>query len=194
MAGRAAENTVRIIAGSWRGRRLAVADVDGLRPSGDRIRETLFNWLAPHLPGARVLDLFAGSGVLGFEALSRGADFATLVEKHPQVARQLQQNGETLAANCEVLARDARRLIASPPTDGRYDIVFIDPPFADKDAMQLCTLLLQNRWLHDDSLVYVEQPKRDSVPPVAGFMTVREKHAGQVQFGLYTADPEGGQA
>ena len=193
MTKRPSANTVRIIAGEWRGRRLPVADVAGLRPSGDRVRETLFNWLAPRLPGARVLDLFAGSGALGFEALSRGAADATLVDTNAEAVALIRQNAALLGARCDVLAADARRLIAAPPAVAPYDIVFIDPPFADKDPMQLCTLLQQNSWLRDDALVYVERPSRDAAPPPEGFVCRRHKKAGQVQFGLYSVASDRGE-
>lgn len=187
------EHRIRIIAGEWRGRRLPVADVDGLRPSGDRVRETLFNWLAPQLHGTRVLDLFAGTGALGFEALSRGAAEATLVDAHPRVAELLRQNAALLGARGEVMLADARRLLASPPSSPPYDIVFVDPPFADKDPMQLCTLLHQNGWLRDGALVYVEQQSRDAAPAPEPFACLRQKKAGQVQFGLYSVASDRGE-
>ena len=125
--------SVRIIGGHWRGTRLPVADLDGLRPTADRVRETLFNWLMPVLPGARVLDLFAGSGALGFEALSRGAAAATLVERETGPATALREVAARLPGGeaAEIVRMDAISWLTPAAREGRrYDIAFIDPPFA----------------------------------------------------------------
>src|SRR5690606_11919673 len=124
-----------IIGGTWRGRRLAVAGGPALRPTPDRIRETLFNWLAPALPGARCLDLFAGTGVLGLEALSRGAAEAWLVERDPVAAAALRSSVATLGAPARILATDAWTLLATPPAEaaGRFHVVFLDPPYEGTD-------------------------------------------------------------
>src|SRR5690606_2647217 len=128
---RGAPGAVRIVGGRWRGTRLPVADAEGLRPTPDRVRETLFNWLQPVLPGARVLDLFAGSGALGLEALSRGAREALLVERDPGLAQQLRRAVERLQGGeaVQVVNADALAFLsgyAGPP----FDIAFVDPPFA----------------------------------------------------------------
>ena len=127
---------VRLIAGQWRGRQLEVVSAEGLRPSGDRTRETLFNWLQPYLPGAHCLDLFAGSGALGFEAASRGAGFVAMVEQDRQAVRCLQQNVERLAAHqVSVFAKDALACLSDrcPPDLRRaYDMIFVDPPWASQ--------------------------------------------------------------
>ena len=119
---------IRIIGGQWRGRKLPVPESAGLRPTTDRVRETLFNWLAADLPQARCLDCFAGSGALGIEALSRYAGHVTLVELEPQVARQLTGNLRTLNSSAgQVIQADTLRWLGTPGQP--YDIVFIDPPF-----------------------------------------------------------------
>lgn len=128
---RPAGGVVRVIGGRWRGTRLPVADLDGLRPTPDRVRETLFNWLAPVLPGARVLDLFAGTGALGLESVSRGAAAAVLVERDPAQVRILRgladrlQGGEAV----EVVQADALQWLVAAPASS-FDVAFLDPPFA----------------------------------------------------------------
>src|SRR5574344_2111444 len=145
-----ATGQVRIIGGQWRNTRLAVPDRPGLRPSSDRVRETLFNWLMPRLPGAAVLDLFAGSGALGLEALSRGAAQATLVEKERQLAAAISAVASRLQANARVEASDALAWLARPPGQ-RFDIAFVDPPFADGLWAQVLALLpahlAEDAWL-----------------------------------------------
>ncbi|HTA64280.1 MAG TPA: 16S rRNA (guanine(966)-N(2))-methyltransferase RsmD, partial [Xanthomonadaceae bacterium] len=131
---RAQEGSVRIIGGRWRGSKLPVADAAGLRPSADRVRETVFNWLQPRIVGARVLDLFAGTGALGLEAASRGAARVVLVEKDAVLASTLRANAERLARadaakTVEVVCDDALRWLSRSP-DARFDLVFVDPPFA----------------------------------------------------------------
>lgn len=134
-ASRPVAGHVRVIGGRWRGTRLPVANIDGLRPTPDRVRETLFNWLAPVLPGARVLDLFAGSGALGLESVSRGAAAAVLVERDPALAATLRELAGRLdgAEGVEVVQADALRWLSTRP--GPFDIAFLDPPFAS-DAWQ----------------------------------------------------------
>ena len=124
--------SVRIIGGRWRGTRLPVVDADGLRPTSDRVRETLFNWLQPVLRGARVLDLFAGSGALGFEAVSRGAGSAVLVERDARLAAMLRDSLARLDAGgqVEVAQSDALAWLRGPAPKQRFDVVFVDPPFA----------------------------------------------------------------
>ena len=132
---------LRIVAGKWRSRLVPVADVPGLRPTSERIRETLFNWLAPRIEGARCLDLFAGSGALGFEALSRGAASVVFVERDELAANMLQEATRALDAEGATLVRaDARRFLETCPAH-YFDLVFLDPPFADYPADELCTLL-----------------------------------------------------
>ncbi len=175
---------VRIIGGRWRGTRLPVIDSPGLRPTSDRARETLFNWLQPILPGARVLDLFAGSGVLGLEAVSRGARAAILVECEPQVVQSLHASVERLRAGDEitVVRADAIAFLHAPLL-GTFDIVFIDPPFIGDlwgDALQALT-----PWLADAAWLYVESPVERSIQPRAGWHLHRENHSRQARHALY---------
>lgn len=171
---------VRIVGGEWRGRRVPVPDAPGLRPTPDRVRETLFNWLAPRISGARVLDLYAGSGALGFEALSRGAASAVLVERDARVADTLRDTARMLgAANARVVHADADAWLRAD--DARYDVVFLDPPF-DRPGMlenALAELHAGGR-LAPGARVHCESPAA-SVPAVpAGFRVLRERRAGDV--------------
>ncbi|MEX2482344.1 MAG: 16S rRNA (guanine(966)-N(2))-methyltransferase RsmD [Gammaproteobacteria bacterium] len=155
---------IRIIGGRWRGTRIEVADRRSLRPSADRVRETLFNWLAPVIDGAHCLDLFAGTGVLGFEAVSRGAASATLIEQDGALILALRRLAERLAAdNVTVHRAEAQAWLATAPRP--YDIVFVDPPF----AAGLETRVLERLgggWLAPHALVYLEQA-RDAPDPSA---------------------------
>jgi 16S rRNA (guanine966-N2)-methyltransferase len=179
----AAAGHVRIIGGRWRGTRLPVGDAPGLRPTADRVRETLFNWLQPRLAGARVLDLFAGSGALGLEALSRGAREAVLVESDPQVATALRQVVERLGAQQEaaVIRADAVAWLRTP-LHGRFDMVFVDPPFGA--GLWPAVLATLPSWLSADALVYVEAPAA-SPPMPAGWVVHREGHTRDVRYALY---------
>ena len=181
--GRAPPGAVRIIGGDWRGRRLPVVDAAGLRPTSDRIRETLFNWLAPVLPGMRCLDLFAGTGALGLEALSRGAAEVCFVERQSTVARALEDSLHRLGCErARVTVADALGYLAGPPRP--FDLVFLDPPFGAVDLGHLCTLL-DNGWLSGDARVYLELSRNLELPVLPAQWTVlREKTAGQVRFAL----------
>ncbi len=177
-------NQVRIIGGSLRGRRLRFPDAAGLRPTADRVRETLFNWLQPNLPGARCLDLFAGSGALGFEAASRGAAEVLMIECQPKVVVRLRENLAALALpQVQILQQDALAWLAQG--QGRFDLVFLDPPFADGLQIQVLAQLAGSPLLAPQGLIYVEE---DSLtPPLvlpAAFSYYRQKRAGQVRFGL----------
>ena len=149
--------SVRIVGGTWRGTRLEVPTVAGLRPTSDRVRETLFNWLQPALPGARVLDLFAGSGALGFEAVSRGAAHAMLVERDPALAGALEASVRRLDAadSVQVVRADALELLRAP-LHGRFDLVFLDPPFG-AGAWDTALARLEP-WVTDGAWLYVESP------------------------------------
>lgn len=181
------ENRVRIIGGRWRGRKLAFPDAEGLRPTGDRIRETLFNWLMPVLPGARCLDLFAGSGALGFEALSRGAASCVFVERHPAALRQLEQSRTLLGATpgAVIVSADSAGWIDS--ANGCFDIVFIDPPFAapGMDPAVLVHRLASRELLSPAAMVYVEQPHSVAAALPEGFHLHRQQRAGQVSASLW---------
>lgn len=163
---------VRIIAGSLRGSKLPVLDADGLRPTGDRVRETLFNWLQNRIEGRRVLDLFAGSGALGFEAVSRGAAEAVLVESHAPAAALLRENRERLKTErLQVVQGDALAWLAGNAGQ-RFDLVFLDPPFASDPWPRLWPLLLP--LLDDGALVYVESAASASPPLPAGLVVLKE--------------------
>lgn len=175
---------VRIIGGRWRGTRLPVADSPGLRPTSDRARETLFNWLQPALPGARVLDLFAGSGALGLEALSRGAAEALLVERDPALARALEDSLRRLDAGpaAQVVRADAVDFLGAP-LHGRFDIVFMDPPF-DAGLWQPALDAL-GPWLADDAWLYLESPAGAVQEPDAAWQPHREMRTRDARHALY---------
>ncbi|BCV60097.1 16S rRNA (guanine(966)-N(2))-methyltransferase RsmD [Shewanella algae] len=177
---------VRIIAGQWRSRKLPIQDLEGLRPTTDRVRETLFNWLAGELSGSSVLDCFGGSGALALEALSRYAAFARVYELQKTAAQQLQQNLQTLKCNsAEVINGDVLAGLARP-ADRRFDIVFIDPPFRRGLAEQTLTLLAQHQWLNPGALIYLEvESELQQLPIPADWEALKEKQAGQVSYRLY---------
>ena len=182
---RSTAGQIRIIGGQWRGRKLPVPDSAGLRPTTDRVRETLFNWLAPDIQQARCLDCFAGSGALGLEALSRYAGLATLLELEKPVAQQLTQNLKTLKAdNAQVIQTNTLSWLAQQGEP--YQVVFIDPPFRKGLLEQTLQLLESNGWLADEALIYVESEIENGAPPVpVNWFLHREKVAGQVAYRLY---------
>lgn len=182
---------MRIVAGKWRGRFLPVADAPGLRPTSDRIRETLFNWLSPVIADARCLDLFAGTGVLGLEAASRGAREVVLVERSPSVAAMLNQSLDALGAdNASVHTGDAFAWLREGPSRP-FDIVFLDPPYALESLTELCRLLARDSWLADGASIYLEQDIRDDRPALPdNFTVLREKTAGSVRYALVRAAAE----
>lgn len=190
---RAASGQIRIIGGQWRGRKLPVPDSPGLRPTTDRVRETLFNWLAPSMVNARCLDCFAGSGALGLEALSRYAGASTLIEMERSVAQQLKQNLATLkAANAYVVNTNTLTFLNQTGTP--HDIVFVDPPFRKGLLDETLRLLEVNGWLADDALIYVESEVENGLPPVPVRWDLhREKVAGQVAYRLYHRTAQGEQ-
>jgi 16S rRNA (guanine966-N2)-methyltransferase len=181
---------LRIVAGNWRSRLLDVAAVEGLRPTSERVRETLFNWLAPGIAGARCLDLFAGTGALGLEALSRGAASVTFVENHPQAIRQLRRNIEVLgAANAELVPADAIEFLQGGAV-GLFDIVFLDPPFARDLLGETCRLLVDARCLAPRAVVYLEDRRERHEPELpTGWCILKSKAAGNVRYML--AQPKG---
>jgi len=177
-----ANNEVRIIGGQWKGRKLKFPDREGLRPTLGRVRETLFNWLAPHIENARCLDLFAGSGALGFEALSRGAAEVTFVERDRKVAAALRENVALLGARAVIRQQTAATFLARDLS--QYDIVFFDPPFEDARARSLLPVLLDAH-LAPDGLVYLETARRSVLPEVGRL--IKHSHAGDCQFALIAA-------
>jgi 16S rRNA (guanine966-N2)-methyltransferase len=168
-----------------------VADAPGLRPTSDRVRETLFNWLQPDLAGARVLDLFSGSGALGLEALSRGAREAVLVERDPQLAETLRAAVVRLQAvgQAQVVRADALAWLAAPMS-GRFDLVFLDPPFATDPWPGLLRLLPP--WLSEGARLYVEAPLAATVPLGPEWLPQREGHTREVRYALYRRAPRAG--
>lgn len=183
-------SSLRIIGGSWRGRKLSFPALDGLRPTGDRIRETLFNWLQGELPGAVCLDLFAGSGALGFEAVSRGAAFALLVERDASAVRQLQLNCEILQTRTvEVKQGDALGFLAGS-SNRQFNVVFIDPPFASDLWAKACDALMQGQWLAPGAWMYVETPPETTWIAPTTWRLHRQKQAGQVIYRLYQLSAE----
>jgi len=186
---RSRRNTVRIIGGEWRSRILEFPDAADLRPTPDRVRETLFNWLGQDLSGMACLDLFAGSGALGFEALSRGAASAVMVEKDPTALRALRENAEKLGArNLTVVRGDA--LEFARESRAHFDVVFVDPPY--RLGLQATALALVRRLLSERGRVYVESPSVFAAP--GGWMVLRSARAGSVHFHLLAggADDQGG--
>ena len=178
---------VRIIGGEWRGRRLEIPAGTTVRPTPDRVRETIFNWLAARLPGARCLDLFAGTGVLGLEALSRGAGEAWFVERDAVLVRTLQRHIQELGANARTLRGEAMDVLGTPPPKA-FDVVFADPPY----AMNLADVLVNlSSWLAPEHWVYVERPVErggdalgKAVAAVPGARVVKHGRAARVAYGL----------
>ncbi|WP_445401953.1 16S rRNA (guanine(966)-N(2))-methyltransferase RsmD [Zobellella sp. An-6] len=176
---------IRLIGGQWRGRKLPVLDSEGLRPTTDRVKETLFNWLMFDIRGCRCLDLFAGSGSLGFEALSRGGAEVVLVEKDPRVAQQLRRNLASLpGARGQVFNTDALAFLQSAATP--FDLVFLDPPFHQDLLPEVCRLLEQGGWLADGARLYIEREQAaEALLLPANWRRLKGKQAGQVCYQLY---------
>lgn len=185
-----ATGQLRIIGGTWRSRRLQFPEVPGLRPTPDRVRETLFNWLAAQVPAARVLDPFAGSGALLLEALSRGAGHALALELSPQAASALRDNLALLRAeDAEVRQVDALQHLAQASAEP-FDLVFLDPPFHRDLLLPACQLLEQRGWLASDAWIYTESERApSSLGLPAHWHLHREKHAGQVHYALWQRRP-----
>ncbi|WP_447927092.1 16S rRNA (guanine(966)-N(2))-methyltransferase RsmD [Vreelandella sp. EE27] len=175
---------LRIIGGDYRRRQLPVLDHPGLRPTPDRVRETLFNWLGPTLAGKRALDVFAGSGALGIEALSRGVAQAVFVEREARVAALIEQNLATLGAtNAEVKSQDATAFLAGASTP--FDIVFIDPPFLKGLAGPCCQALEDGGWLSAEASIYLETERALTPQVPANWQLYRETTAGESTARLY---------
>ena len=190
--------SLRIIGGTWGSRRLSFPVLDGLRPTTDRVKETVFNWLTPYIEGARVLDLFAGSGSLGFEALSRGAATLTSIEMDKLAAKAIESNLEILdkqvaAQQADVINTDALQwleaknsMLSEVKTNDRYDIVFIDPPFRKGLLNNCLKQLSQKAVLNKGAIIYLEREKEATnieLPP--SWILIKEKVAGQVCYQLY---------
>ncbi|WGE57134.1 16S rRNA (guanine(966)-N(2))-methyltransferase RsmD [Actinobacillus equuli] len=173
---------VRVIAGLWRGRKLPVLNAEGLRPTTDRVKETLFNWLMNDVAGSRCLDCFAGSGSLGIEALSRQAQAVVFIEKFTNAANLLKNNLTSLkTTNGTVINTDTLQYLAQKNPAQGFEVVFVDPPFNHGFVPKVLKLLADNQWLADNALIYVETEKNH--PPLElpnNWQIIKEKTAGQV--------------
>lgn len=178
-----------MIAGLWRGRKLPVLNAEGLRPTTDRVKETLFNWLMMDVAGSRCLDCFAGSGSLGIEALSRQAQAVVFLEKFVNAASQLQKNLSALKAeNGTVFHTDTLQFLAQKNSNAPFDIVFVDPPFHQGFVPQVLNALVQNGWLAENALIYVETEKTHAPLDLPeSWQILKEKTAGQVTSRLIRA-------
>jgi len=179
------DQKLRIIGGQWRGRQLGFPQVDGLRPTGNRIRETLFNWLQAEIPGSLCLDAFAGSGALGIEALSRGAAHCDFFETAPKAASQLKENlGILETRDLAFVGGNVLQHLentGSPP----YDVLFLDPPFA-LDLWPACIDKLENNnWLRCGSFIYIECPEDHRLITPSSWHSHRSKTAGNIRYSLY---------
>lgn len=185
---REVKNKIRIIAGVWRSRQLAFVDAPGLRPTPARVRETLFNWLQYDIAGSRCLDLFAGSGALGFEAASRGAGEVVLVEQNASVFQQLQENAALLSADTvKCVQQDAFSYLSS--LSQAFDLVFLDPPFERDLAVQCCQALESGGWLTDHAKVYIEAEKKWSQVGIPeNWRLLKSRQAGEVGYHLFSRD------
>ncbi|AYC31109.1 16S rRNA (guanine(966)-N(2))-methyltransferase RsmD [Pseudomonas cavernae] len=180
------QGELRIIGGAWRSRKFSFPMAHGLRPTPNRVRETLFNWLAPYVAGAKVLDLFAGSGALYLEALSRGAGSALAVDTHMAAIASLRQTLATLKCdNGQLLHGDGLRHLESQPATP-FDLVFLDPPFGHDLLESACTLLEAKGWLAADAWIYTEsEAAPSSLALPSNWRLHREQKAGQVYYALW---------
>ncbi|MDY0148305.1 MAG: 16S rRNA (guanine(966)-N(2))-methyltransferase RsmD [Halothiobacillus sp.] len=187
------KQVVRVTGGEMRSRRLHFPAMPGLRPTPDRVRETLFNWLGQNLDGWRVLDLFAGSGILGIESISRGAQWVGLIEQSARVAAEIRHSLKSMSVadeRAQVWSQDALSWLRQAPTQfvpgERIDLVFLDPPFARLDLLSEAVERLQQAdWMADDAYMYIEQSAQEaSIQPV-GWVRLREGRAGESAFALW---------
>jgi 16S rRNA (guanine966-N2)-methyltransferase len=180
------QGQLRIIGGQWRSRRVSFPDSPGLRPTPDRVRETLFNWLAPYVAGARVLDPFAGSGALYLEALSRGASMGLALDNNAAAIASLRDNLTLLKCPVgQLMQGDAVRYLENQSPQP-FDLVFLDPPFHQHLLQPVCTLLEDKGWLADRAWIYTEsETPPSSLGLPAGWKLHREKKAGQVYYALW---------
>lgn len=180
------QNKLRIIGGEWRSRQIDFYDVPGLRPTPARVRETLFNWLQYDIPGSRCLDLYAGSGALGFEAASRGALAVVQVENNPEACRALKENAAKLAVTqIKIVQSDVFRYLSGDAEP--FDIVFLDPPFGMNLTVQTCQWLEDKGWLSQHAKIYVEAENKlkflDELP--GNWQLLKSKTAGDVSYKLF---------
>lgn len=186
-----ASGNLRIIGGQWRGRKLTICDAEGLRPTPDRIRETLFNWLQTSIGGARCLDLYAGSGALGLEAASRGAQQVVLVERNTETASQLRIHCQQLdTTQCTVETQAATTFLMT--NQAQFDLVFIDPPYQDGAWTEVAIQLTESNALAEQAQIYLEYPSQQSQPTLpTSWQLLKEKTAGAVNYCLfqYSSEP-----
>ncbi|MGD8559754.1 MAG: 16S rRNA (guanine(966)-N(2))-methyltransferase RsmD [Gammaproteobacteria bacterium] len=182
-------NAVRIIGGQWRNRKLRFSDIPELRPTPDRVRETVFNWLQDVIMDARCLDLFAGSGAMGFEALSRGADHCLFIDNHPQSIEGIQNNLHQLKTEAgETMLGDTLQILKrlhESPADKQFNVAFVDPPYAMDCALHCCQLLVDHEWLAEQAYIYIESAtpvSEDQLPDK--WHLHRQKKAGHVHYHL----------
>ncbi|MBC3766016.1 16S rRNA (guanine(966)-N(2))-methyltransferase RsmD [Neptunicella marina] len=178
--------SIRVIAGQWRGRKLPVLDAQGLRPTTDRTKETLFNWLAPYIAGTRCLDAFAGSGGLGFESLSRHANHVTFVEYNKSAALQIEANCQLLklnASQAQVINNDVLQHL-NQPTEA-YDLIFADPPFNKQLLPELIAKIEQQQLLAPNGLIYIESEISCAYSIPAQWQLLKQKQTKQVNYRLY---------
>lgn len=179
------KNKLKIIGGQWRSRNITFVDSVGLRPTPSRVRETLFNWLQQDISGRHCLDLYAGSGALGFEAASRGAKSIVQVEENPLVCQQLKENAQTLAAQqIKQVQSEVLRFLSGNSTG--FDIVFIDPPFGKNLALQTCLCLENKSWLNVGAKIYLEVEKHLVLVGLPeNWQLLKHKTAGEVGYYLF---------
>lgn len=177
-------NTLRIIGGRWRGRVLEFPDSPGLRPTGDRVRETVFNWLQVEIPGSRCLDLYAGSGALGFEALSRGASEVVMVERSPKVVAALKTAAAKLDTSDSLQIKPQSALDFIAQNERCFDVIFLDPPFESDLHHLTLEALKKSRWFVKGCVLYIECPSDFNVKELLDprWEVLKEKSAGQVSF------------
>lgn len=179
-------NQLRIIGGEWRGRKLRFPDVPNLRPTPDRVRETIFNWLTPVIHGAHCLDLFAGSGALGLEALSRGAASTLFIDSHKKATGAIQAHIDLLKVNdrASVIQMESEKFLKTEAQ--KFDLVFLDPPYQLDLMEKVIPQLEQYGWLADEAMLYLEIEKRQSLPVLpANWQQLKEKTAGEVNYYLF---------
>ncbi len=181
---KATSGSIRIIAGKYRGRKLPVLMAEGLRPTTDRVKETLFNWLMPYIHGSNCLDCFAGAGSLGFEALSRGAVNVSLIELNKAAAKQLLANKQLLKSDDVVISNTNALDFLKTQASDKFDLVFIDPPFRQNLVSQTCELL-EAGWLTEQALIYVEMEAEGNQQLPNNWQLLKEKIAGQVAYRLF---------
>lgn len=186
MAALNSRGTCRIIGGQWRSRKIRFNDAEGLRPTTDRIRETVFNWLQPYIFRSHCLDCFAGSGILGFEALSRGAGDVLFIENNRKTVNSLNENISLLATDrATVLHTDALAWLASLKPDNSFDLVFLDPPFRSGLLVNACTLLDSSGCLADNAIIYIEHAVDEDIVVPDSWACIKQKSSGQVSYKLY---------